>query len=88
MNRKKLLLFHAIAAERHQSQIDWKNFLREASDLPLPDDAEILAPNVWLLPDDKRSYLLLSRLGQKHAIETRCLPFSSASDWQLLSSCP
>lgn len=84
MNPKKLL-FHAVEPERHQPQRDWANFLRDAGNLALPPDAERLAPNVWLLPDDDRSYLLLSQLGERHATETRILPLSPASDWQPLS---
>lgn len=84
----KRLLFHAILPGPHQPQIDWENFLRKARSLQLPTDAERLAPNVWLLPDEGDAYLLLSRLGHEHAIETRILPFRPASDWQPLSSRP
>jgi hypothetical protein len=49
MKKKKLLLFHAIAPERHQSNVDWANFVREASFLIPPEwgracGAERLAP--------------------------------------------
>lgn len=84
----KILLFHAIAPQRHQSQKDWAMFVREAASLPLPDEAEQLAPNVWLLPDDGKTSLLLSRIGEKTATETRIRPFLSASDWQPLSHRP
>jgi hypothetical protein len=82
------LLFHAIQPDRHQPQLDWANFLREAALLRLPAGAEQLAPNVWLLPDDGKTYLLLSQMGQRHATETRIRPFVSASDWQPLSTRP
>jgi hypothetical protein len=88
MKRRKQVLFHAIPAESHQSQRDWTNFLRDASFVELPEQAEQLAPNVWVLPDDNRSYLLLSCVAQKNAIETRILPFSTGSDWQPLSTHP
>lgn len=82
----KTLLFHAIQPGRERSQTDWENFLREASFLKLPEQAERLAPNVWLLPDDdEHTYLTLSQLGEKHATETRICPFVGASDWQPLS---
>ena len=84
MRRQKRLLFHAIPPQRHQPQRDWLNFLRAASSLQLPAEIEQLADNVWLLPEDN-TYLLLSRLGDAHATETRILPFSSASDWEPLS---
>jgi len=85
---KRLVLFHAIQPARHEPQRDWANFLREAALLNLPEDAEQLAPNVWLLTDDKRAYLGLSRTCHAHAIASRILPFSSANDWQPLSTRP
>jgi hypothetical protein len=89
MQRRKLLLFHAIQPARHQPQQDWANFLREAGLLQLPADAEQLAPNVWLLPDDEeQTYLRLSRLGHRHATATRIRPFFPASGWQPLSTPP
>jgi hypothetical protein len=84
----KSLLFHAIQPASHQPQRDWANFLRDAALVQLSADAEQLAPNVWLLPDDGRTYLLLSQMGQRHATETRVRPFVSASDWQPLSTRP
>jgi hypothetical protein len=84
----KSLLFHAIQPGRHQPQLDWANFLREAGDLALPEGTEQLAPNVWLLPDDGQTYLFLSRIGHRHAIATRTLPFVHASGWQPLSTPP
>jgi hypothetical protein len=89
MKRRKLLLLHAIQPGSHEPrQNDWAMFLRHATLLQLPAEAEQLAPNVWLLPDDGKAYLLLSRLGHQHAIETRTLPFSSAYDWKPLSPRP
>ena len=84
----KSLLFHAIQPGSHQPQRDWANFLREAALFQLPALAERLSPNVWLLPDDGQIYLHLSRIGHRHAIATRVLPFVSASDWQPLSTPP
>lgn len=84
----KSLLFHAIEPGRHQSQLDWENFLRDAALSDLPDSAEQLAPNVWILPNDNRSYLMLAQIGSRHSIATRTLPFVHASGWQPLSSPP
>ena len=81
----KTLLFHAIQPGSHQPQRDWANFLRAASFLELPAQAEQLAANIWLLPDDGKAYLDLARIGHQHATETRILPFVHASDWQPLS---
>src|SRR5277367_3391972 len=64
----KRLMFHAIQPQPHEPQGDWENFLREASFLQLPQDTEQLAPNVWLLPDDRLSYLELSKVGQRNAM--------------------
>jgi hypothetical protein len=88
MRRQKYLLFHAIRPESHQPQQDWLNFLRDAASSRLPAGAERLAQNVWVLPDDGRTYLVLSRIGDAHATETRILPFASALDWQPLSRRP
>jgi hypothetical protein len=83
--RQKRLLFHAIPPSPDRPQAQWGDFLRDAALLPLPADAEQLAENTWLLPDDGKSYLLLGRLGHQHATETRVLPFFPASAWQRLS---
>jgi len=83
MRRSKLVLFHAIQPSEDRAE-DWEAFLAETAlldDLP----GEPLAPNVWLLPDDQRVWLRLSRIGHQRGIETRCLPFSSSVDWQPLS---
>ena len=84
----KSLLFHAIPPEAHQSQRDWENFLRDAALEPLPADAEQLARNVWLIPDDGRTYLVLSPIGHRNAIATRVLRVAHGSEWQRLSSPP
>jgi len=80
----KLILFQAIPPKREQPQRDWINFLTAAEQFPLPDHAEKLAPNVWILPEGQ-AYLDLSRLAAKHATATRCLPFAASSGWQPLS---
>jgi hypothetical protein len=84
----KSLLFHAIPAATHQLQFDWNEFLREAANYQLPRGAEQLAENVWLLPDDDRTYRDLAKLGHQHAIETRVRPIVHVSDWQRLSPPP
>jgi len=84
----KSLLFHAIQPASHQPQVDWTVFLNDASNLPLPLQTERLARNVWLLPDDGQSYLLLSRLSHQRAIASRVLPVVHASAWQPLSTPP
>ena len=85
----KKLLFHAIQPARHEPrQLDWEGFVHDAGLEPLPAEAEQLAPNVWLLPNDGNSYLALSKMGQRHSIATRLLPFVPASDWQPLSTPP
>lgn len=85
----KSLLFHAIQPERHEPrQLDWDGFLRDAALVALPAEAERLARNVWLLPDDPSAYLSLSRIGHQHAIATRVLPVVHGSDWQPLSTLP
>lgn len=88
MKRSKYVLFHAVPPQSHQPQRDWANFLHATALIDLPDGSEQLAENVWVLPDDRQSYLVLSRIGDAHATETRMLPFSSASDWQPLSRRP
>ncbi len=84
----KMLLFHAVPPESHQSRIDWEGFLREAADFQLPAEAERLAPYVWLLPAEGRAYLDLANIGRNHAIETRCQTFVHGSGWQPLSPPP
>ena len=84
----KSLLFHAIQPSSHQPQMDWANFLREAGNLALPQGAERLGLNVWLLPDDGKTYLDLSRIGRQHATATRVLAIVHSSDWQPVSTPP
>lgn len=81
----KTLLFHAIQPASHQPQLDWANFLRDASFLKLPDGSEQLARNVWLLPDELNACQDLARLGRQHAIATRVLAIVHSSNWQPLS---
>ena len=85
----KSLLFHAIRPDPvSRGTLDWDSFLRAAAQAALPDAVDRLAPNVWLLPDDGQSYLLLSQIGHRWSIATRILPFVHASDWQPLSPPP
>ncbi len=84
MTRRKRLLLHAIRPAADDRADDWERFLREAALLNFPPDAEQLAPNIWLLPDDQ-AYLRLSQLGHQLGIATRILPFSPVSDWQPFS---
>lgn len=84
----KSRLFHAIPPSPDEPQDAWSAFLRDAALWALPEDAECLAPNVWVLPDDRRSYLDLAQIGHRHGIETRTLPFVAASEWQPLSRHP
>lgn len=81
-------LFHAIPPASHESQSGWEGFLRDTELEHLPAEVEKLARNVWLLPDDHKTYLVLSKIGHAHAIATRMLPFLSASGWQPLSTHP
>jgi hypothetical protein len=84
----KSLLFNAIPPDSRGSRPDWDAFLRAAALEQLLMGAEQLAPNVWVLPDDGQTYLILSRIGDRWSIATRTLPFSRASDWQPLSTPP
>jgi hypothetical protein len=79
----KSLWFHAIQPAKPSQ--DSEDFLFDAATLALPDTAEQLAPNVWLLPADDRVYLDLSQIGHQHGIATRCLVFVHKPDWQPLS---
>jgi hypothetical protein len=83
----KTLLFHAVPAQSHQSQLDWENFLREAALLQLPTGSEQLAPNVWMLPDDGTDRHL-ALIGHRNAIATRVLAVVHSSNWQALSPPP
>lgn len=85
----KTLLFHAIPPGRDDPrQLDWHNFLHDAALLEMPTGAEQLAPNVWLLPDEINSCVVLSRLCHQRAIATRVLAIVHASDWHPLSPPP
>jgi hypothetical protein len=79
----KSLLFHAIQPTKTSQ--DWDDFLFDAATLALPDGAEKLAPNVWLLPPNDQAYLRLAQIGHQHGIETRCVAVVHSSAWQPLS---
>jgi len=79
----KSLLFHAIKPPRPTPA--WDDFLFDASTLALPDGAQKLAENVWLLPPGDRFYRQVAQLGHQHGIETRCVAIVHGAGWQPLS---
>ena len=76
------LLFHATSKGY---PLDWKEFLREARELTLPEGAYQLAENVWVLPlpECQRFLEILKRLaGRKPlSIAVRTLEFDSEASW-------
>jgi hypothetical protein len=79
----KSLLFHAPRSDPDDDE-GWSRFLGEASLWLLPDGADQLAPNVWLLPARGNAYLELARLCRQHSIAPRCLEIAHAAGWNRL----
>jgi hypothetical protein len=77
----KSLMFHAILSEEADK---WNDFLTAAALVDLPEEAERLAQNVWLLPVRGELWLELSRIARQHAIACRCLSIVHRSEWQRL----
>lgn len=81
----KSVLFQAMVAEDVSA---WQNFSMDAQEVPLPTGGEQLAASLWLLPADDQTYLVLSRIGHRHGIASRCLTIAHVGEWQPLSSVP
>lgn len=85
----KMLLFHAVKPAPHEPrELDWDGFTREARIWTLPEGAERLAPNVWVLPDDGKAEMDLANIAQRYDIATRSRPFARESSWHQLSRLP
>jgi len=76
----KRLLFHACPSDDPAS---WNDFLRKVSLWEPPEDAERLAPNVWVIPDGL-AVLQLGRICYENSIVSRCLPIRYKAEWQNL----
>jgi hypothetical protein len=78
------VLLHAIIPDRSQPQRDWANFAREAEQIRLPQGAEKLADNVWLLPPRNQNPTLttLLSIAKKHATACRSLAVDATAAWQ------
>jgi hypothetical protein len=77
----KSLLFYVLPTWRRG---DRANFLAAVRDLELPDGAERLAENVWLVAADSEAFLSLSRACRRNAIDARFLPVVHETGWQNL----